>query len=262
MLKRKSWYWLGLAEGGTSSHQRSHGFNSAHPDCLLTANLPLRLTYNGASMNACLSQKWVKVLDHHVWPQIHSLMLNDAYFKLFTYARLLTGKFSGYIGEMIETGYVTFQTITIRRLCDKRRDVISLRRVLMELNSNDTVTSKQISCLFSKLDRCAYVCNMANNYVAHMTNPHHRNWGVNEWNLQVQHLTEAQRAICEVAIEFDRDILRRQNPVKIIPVPQGNIMEEFKPWVSADDIRMLWQFWHQHNAAVNSWITKSSRSCD
>jgi hypothetical protein len=53
-------------------------------------------------------------------------------------------------------------------------------------------------------------------------------------------------AICEVAIKFDRDLLLRKNYVKIIPVPQFNIMQEFRPWVPEDGIKKLWEFWRSH----------------
>jgi hypothetical protein len=58
------------------------------------------------------------------------MMLNDAYFKLMGWARALTGEFNGPIAGLIEIGYVTSQILAIRRLCDGRKDVISLRRVL------------------------------------------------------------------------------------------------------------------------------------
>ena len=155
---------------------------------------------------------------------------------------------------MIEAGYVTSQTVAIRRLCDGRRDVISLRRVLMEFNSDNTKTRNEVSRLLSKLVDCDHVCEMVNNFVAHTANPDHQKHGVGEWNLRIGHLTDAQRAICEVAIKFDRDILRRRNRVKVMPVPSGRVMEEFEPWVPADDIQKLWNFWHAHDASVNAWM--------
>ena len=95
-----------------------------------------------------------------------------------------------------------------------------------------------------------------NNHVVHTANPLRRPDAV-EWNLQVGQLVEAQKAICEVAVKVDRDVLRRKNYVKIIPVPQFNIMQEFKSWVSDDEIKKLWEFWHTHNDAVNAWCGTS-----
>jgi hypothetical protein len=53
-----------------------------------------------------------------VWPEIQTMMLNDAHFRLVLTARRLTGKLKGPTGKLIDDGYVTFQMVTIRRLCD------------------------------------------------------------------------------------------------------------------------------------------------
>jgi hypothetical protein len=42
--------------------------------------------------------------------------------------------------------------------------------------------------------------------------------------------------------------------VEIIPVPQFDIMQEFRPWVPDAKIKMLREFWHDHRARVNAWI--------
>ncbi len=199
-------------------------------------------------MNPTFPQGW---LDQHIWPQIQTMMSDDAYFKLMGHARQLTGEFNGPIARLIEVGYVTSQTIAIRRLCDKRQDVISLRKVLDA--ARDIVPKTKIDQLNAQLNRCDHVCELVNNYVVHTANPLRRP-NVSEWNLQVAHLTEAQRAICEVAITLDRDLLQRKNYVKIIPVPQDNIMKEFQLWASGDVIIKLWEFWHLHNNTVNAWI--------
>jgi len=91
-----------------------------------------------------------------------------------------------------------------------------------------------------------------NNHVAHTANPH-RTPDVTDWKLQVGQLAEAQRAVCEVAITLDRDLLRRKNYVKIIPVPQFDIMQDFKCWVPDTTIKELCNFWHAHNNLVNAW---------
>jgi hypothetical protein len=49
-------------------------------------------------------------LDRHIWPQVQTMMLNDAYFKLMGRARELTGEFNGPIAGLIEVGYVTSRT--------------------------------------------------------------------------------------------------------------------------------------------------------
>jgi hypothetical protein len=204
-------------------------------------------------MNAPFPSHWANWLDQQIWPQVHSLMLNDAYFKLMTCAQKLTGEFNGPIAGLIEMGYVTSQTIAIRRLCDPRRDVISLQRLLIEAGSNGSLSKSLVDALTGKLNRCDHICGLVNDYIAHTANPLRRP-EMRDWNLQVGHLTEAQRAICEIAVKFDRDLLQRKNYVKIIPVPQFNIMQEFKPWVPESVLKKLWEFWHAHNDAVNAWV--------
>jgi hypothetical protein len=198
-------------------------------------------------------QHWPDWLDKEIWPQIRSMMLHDAYFKLFNRAREITGQFNGEVASLIEMGYVTSQTAAIRRLCDGRRDVISLRRLLIEAaNSNRQL----IQPLLGQLDHCDHIVDLVNNYIAHTANTDGGR-AVAQWNLQVEHLTEAQKAICEVVLKFDRDVLRRQNLVKIIPVMQGDIMQDFRPWVPHDSIQKLFEFWHAHNDAVNAWCGTS-----
>jgi hypothetical protein len=201
-------------------------------------------------MNAASISKW---LGEHIWPQIHTMMLNDAYFKLMGCARELTGEFNGPIAGLIEVGYVTSQTVAIRRLCDDRRDVISLRRALIEAKAGNVATAAQIDPHRSRLDACDHVCRLVNDYVAHTANPSRRP-NHTDWNLKVGQLADGQKAICEVAITLDRDLLRRKNYVEIIPVPQFDIMQEFRPWVPDAKIKMLREFWHDHRARVNAWI--------
>jgi hypothetical protein len=195
-------------------------------------------------------------LEQHIWPQIQAMLLNDAYFKLMGHARELTEEFNGPIAGIIVNGYVTYQMVAIRRLCDNGRNVISLRRLLVESDSNN-----QVDYLSKKLDSCEHICGLVNNYVAHTANPLRNKNNFPDWNLQVGHLIEAQKAICEVAIILDRDLLQRQNLVQLIPVHQdGELMQDFRNWVSESTIEKLWVFWHAHRNEVNSWIPSDSNN--
>jgi hypothetical protein len=203
---------------------------------------------------ASFPRHWPNWLENEIWPQIGTMMLHDAYFKLFGRAREITGQFDGQVASLMESGYVTFQTVAIRRLCDEKRDVISLRRLLIEARQYDSTLINQ---LLQELDCCDHVIDLVNNYVVHTANPDRRR-DVVQWNLQVRHLTDAQKAICEVALKFDRDLLRRRNQVMIIPVVHGDIMQDFRSWVPHDAIPKLFEFWHAHNRAVNAWCGTSS----
>jgi hypothetical protein len=200
-------------------------------------------------MNGVVGADW---LDQHVLPEIRNMLVQDACFKLMGYARQLTGKFNGSIAGLIYTGYITSQTLAIRRLCDNKRDVISLRRVLDESKKANAVVAAKGGYLSRKLDSCQGISDLVNNYIAHTGNPQRRP-NIPAWRLQEQQLTEAQKAICEVAMILARDLLQRDY-VEVMPVAQsGDIMEDFRLWMSDPDIQKLWDFWHDRRTIVNSW---------
>ena len=91
-------------------------------------------------MSAAVGPDW---LDQYVLRDIREMLVQDAYFKLMGYARQITGKFNGAIAGLIYVGYLTSQTVAIRRLCEKRSDVISLRRVLEEFEKNQHSRCRQ-----------------------------------------------------------------------------------------------------------------------
>jgi hypothetical protein len=111
-------------------------------------------------------------MDKQIWPQIWKMMLDDAYFKLVGRARELTGKLNDPVVQIILDGYLTFQTVAIRRLCDPGRNVISLRRAIMEARAH--AATDQIDSLLDHLGCCDHVCNLVNNHVAHTANPARR----------------------------------------------------------------------------------------
>jgi hypothetical protein len=53
-------------------------------------------------MSTAIREHWLDWLDKHIWPQIQTMMLHDAYFKLLGRARQLTGEFSGPVGWLVE----------------------------------------------------------------------------------------------------------------------------------------------------------------
>ena len=199
-------------------------------------------------MNSVVSD-W---MDQQIWPQIWKMMLDDAYFKLVGYARELTGRLNGPVAQIILDGYLTFQMVAIRRLCDPKRDVISLRRALTEAKSNGLAPTDQVDRLLDSLGCCDHVCDLVNDHVAHTANPSRRP-SVSAWNLRTPHLIEAQKAICKAAITLDRDLLGRNIAINLIPEPQFNIMEDFTAWVPDEAIDKLWKFWHAYKREVDAW---------
>ena len=146
-------------------------------------------------MNAAVGPDW---LDQHVLPEIQNMLVQDAYFKLMGYARQLTGEFNGAVAGLIYAGYITSQTVAIRRLCDNRRDVISLRRVLEEARKTNPTVDANGGYLSQKLDACRSIGDLVDNYIGHTGNPQRRP-NMPAWRLQEQQLTDAQKAICEVS---------------------------------------------------------------
>ena len=191
-------------------------------------------------------------MDEQIWPQIWKMLLDDAYFRLVGHARELTGKLNGSVSQVILDGYLTSQTVTIRRLCDRRRDVISLRRVLTEARASNIATRDQDDQLSDILDSCDHVHDLVSDHIAHTADPLRRP-NVSAWKLQMSDLVEAQKAICRVAVTVDRDLLHRNVAINLIPEPQFNIMEDFTLWVPDEMIDKLWKFWHAHKRNVNAW---------
>jgi hypothetical protein len=191
---------------------------------------------------ATAAENW---LDDHILPQIGSLLLNDAYFKLVRYVSEITQRYIEPIGVLVVNGYVTYQMMGIRRLCDNRRDAISLRRLL-----NDPTIPKRQE-LLKKLDVCNAICHRADDHIAHTGNPARRPQ-ITDWNLTDDDLTNAHKALCEVTIALERSRAKPRGYVRIIPESNTLNMLDFK--LSAPDAKKLWDFWHAHNDAVKAWI--------
>jgi hypothetical protein len=140
--------------------------------------------------------------------------------------------------------------VAIRRLCDNDRQVISLRRALVETKREKPEAARQIAELEQALDSCDHVCDQTSQYIAHTANTARRP-NVPAWNMRMKDLTEARTAICMVAIVLDRDILRRKNFIEIFPVPQFDVMEDLRLWVPDDAITELHKFWREHVRSIN-----------
>jgi len=91
----------------------------------------------------------------------------------------------------------------------------------------------------------ANVCEQVNKHVAHTANPE-KSRNFVEWNMGMEHLEAAQKAICRAAIILDRDILQRQNIVEIIRIEQYDFMKDLRLWISDDVIQKFYKCWHDH----------------
>jgi hypothetical protein len=150
-------------------------------------------------------------------------------------------------------GDSSYSMITIRRLCDVRKDVISLRRVLMQAATEQPGSKADIDRLSDSLTECDHVCNQVNSHVAHTANPQ-RAQNFVKWDMEMQLLEDAHKVICRAAIVLERDILRIQNRIELMTVPQYDVMEDLRLWILDEIVDQLYRLWHEHRKKVNSWM--------
>jgi hypothetical protein len=194
---------------------------------------------------------WSGWLKDSIWPQISTMMLHDAFFRLFGYVFELTGQFNGPFAELVISGYVSNQTVTIRRLCDVKKDVISLRRLLEEVKASAFIPSGRSKQLLNLLADCDHVRDLVNDHIAHTGNPDRRP-NTSPWSLKDAHIITAQKSICKVAHALTRDI-SKTHVAHIIPVLQYDFMREFKTMVPTEKVQYLFDFWHAHSEGVDRW---------
>jgi hypothetical protein len=191
-------------------------------------------------------------LDHELWPEIHAMMQNDAYFRLWLKAQELAGKPFGPIAQMVVNGYATSQLSVIRRMCDRTKGVISLRKLLELIRKQHPRKRAAVDHLLNRLGtECEELCGLASSHVAHNANPSSRTWQA--WQLTSSKIEAAQKAICEVAIIVERDLLAIAQRAYLVPVPQFDFVAELRDVVPAQKIGELHDFWHAHNASINRW---------
>jgi len=185
---------------------------------------------------------------------VHALMGSDAYFRLWVKAQEAANTPHGPISQVIISNYVSFQLAGIRRLCDTRRDVIALPKLLNRIKRDQPYRATAIGHLLSRLDtECGELCRLATLYIAHSADPDMaKNWKA--WKLTSAQLTTTHKAICEVAIIIERDLLQITQRTSLIRVFQGDYLAEVKSYVPEDQLPALREFWHAHNDMVNKWV--------
>jgi hypothetical protein len=124
---------------------------------------------------------------------------------------------------------------------------------LVESKNEKPEQTSQIDGLLESLKQCDHVREQVNKHVAHTAN-HAKSSRFVEWDMGMQDLEEAHKVICRAAIILERDILRVQNRVEIIPVPQVDVMEDLRLWVPDQIVDQIYQFWHSRRKEVNSWL--------
>jgi hypothetical protein len=191
-----------------------------------------------------------------IWQEIHALMSNDAYFRLWIKAQEAAKAPYGPISQTIINGYVAYQLAAIRRVCDRRRpdDVISLPKMLELVKQEQPFRAGIIDALLRRLrNECDELYTLATQYIAHNADPQTtRNWKA--WRLTSDKIMMTQKAICEVAIIIERDLLLITQRACLVPVWQGDYLAEVRLIVQPDQLDALRNFWHAHNKLVNEWV--------
>jgi hypothetical protein len=192
-------------------------------------------------------------LDQEIWPEIHAMMHNDGYFRLWLKAHDAAGTPYGPIAQMVINGYATYQVAAVRRLCDRSKNVISLPKLLNLIRNEQPCRRAVVASLTSRIEKeCEELYTLATQYIAHNGNPAAPDW--RQWNLTSAKITVAQKAICEVAIIIERDLLALTQRTHLIPVPQFDYLAEVKALVPNDKQNSLRDFWHAHNDSINTWV--------
>jgi hypothetical protein len=192
-------------------------------------------------------------LTDHIWPEIHAMMHNDAYFRLWLPAQELARKPYGPIAQTMINGYATYQLAAIRRMCDGRADSISLLKLLNLISKEQPQQKIIVTALSDRLKtECEELSGLASQYVAHHGNPARRDG--RDWSSSSSdQMRKAQNAICTTAIVIERDLLRITQRTNIIPVPQFDSLAEVRELVPEDKLALLREFWDEHNKEVNGW---------
>jgi hypothetical protein len=191
-----------------------------------------------------------------IWREVHALMHADGYFRLWVKAQEAAKIPYGPISQTIINGYATYQLAAIRRICDRRKadDVVSLPKILELIKQEQPHRQTVIDSLLTRLKtECDELYNLATQYVAHNADPQTtRNWKA--WGLTSDKITMAQKAICEVFIIIERDLLSVTQRGCLIAVYQGDYLAEVRPLVPEDQLEGLREFWHAHNKSINQWV--------
>src|SRR5690348_1873314 len=108
----------------------------------------------------------------YVWPEIQAMMLNHAHSLLLWTAAQVTEKFRGPTARLLQEGYLTYQIVSIRRLCDKSDDVYSLHAALEQAEKESPDFYPQIAALKAFLHvKCQDVYEQVDKHIAHTANP-------------------------------------------------------------------------------------------
>jgi hypothetical protein len=67
-------------------------------------------------------------------------------------------------------------------------------------------------------------------------------------------VTSTHKAICEIAIIIERDLLLITQRTHLIAVYQGDALAEIRSYAPQGQLPALRKFWDEHHDAVNGWL--------
>jgi hypothetical protein len=103
-----------------------------------------------------LWRKWMSWYDHSpdephsIEQQLHTMLFNDLTYRSIVVARAAAlpevnvSAQASTLAYLLDTGYVTTQTLAVLKLLDDRRDVISVMRLLKDVQKNRSAITREI----------------------------------------------------------------------------------------------------------------------
>jgi hypothetical protein len=92
--------------------------------------------------------QWLRTDEHHpIWPQIYTMVVNDITFRTIAYAAdhdKESALHNNLVRQAFTQGYLATQGLTIRRLTEQSRDVISLPRLLRDVKNNLRMITREV----------------------------------------------------------------------------------------------------------------------
>lgn len=104
-------------------------------------------------------ERWLDYLsddkEHSVWNQIYAMIWSSSVYNILNHSRRIAeesgsnsfASLNGTIGRFIDYAFVESQSLAIRKLIDRRSDVVSLRFIIKDLRDKiDTITRENYVC--------------------------------------------------------------------------------------------------------------------
>ncbi|QSR87655.1 hypothetical protein EM20IM_04880 [Candidatus Methylacidiphilum infernorum] len=225
-------------------------------------------------------REWMK----NLWSQIDQMLFYDLEFQVILAVAKADRESALYcpvISELIITGYRNFLPLIIRRLTDRRKDVISLPRLIDELRKKKNLLTKispngcEPEQVIEKLDQWLNTEEIkktrewTNKFVAHLADPtkEPKNYDELELDQEIvpgqETVQKAQRQIVRVAQGITyilNETMHMNEPMRsvLVPVPQYDLFHRFEMFFPNTDAgeqakEKAWKLWKQMTDERDQW---------